>query len=126
MPAANTEIVHHCLSFQPTYSFRSLPSLAMFAKSFFSFVFIAHAFAAPASQGMTISNTAQQKAVQMCGAAQSVVLTDTPWIVYNMFYNQAQTKGSMCTGYDSVSTGSDGNKKIKWSAVTNIEYVKAT
>lgn len=62
----------------------------------------------------------------MCGAAQNIVLTDTPWIVYNMFYNQAQTKGSMCTGYSSVSTATNGIKKIKWSAVTDIDYVKAT
>lgn len=62
----------------------------------------------------------------MCGTSQNIVLTDTPWIVYNMFYNAAQTSGSMCTGYESVSTGSNGNKVIKWSAVTDINYVKAT
>ena len=82
--------------------------------------------AAPAPQGITISDTIKQKPIQMCGTAQNVVLTDTPWIVYNMFYNQAQTKGSMCTGYNSVSLGSNGNKQIKWNAVTTIDYVKAT
>jgi hypothetical protein len=86
----------------------------------------APALAAPAPQGITISNSATQVPIKMCGTAQNIVLTDTPWIVYNMFYNQAQTKGSMCTAYDSVSAGSDGNKKIKWSAVTDIDYVKAT
>ncbi|CAN9093489.1 hypothetical protein CUC08_Gglean008160 [Alternaria sp. MG1] len=86
----------------------------------------APALAVPSPQGVTISNSATQAPIKMCGTAQNVVLTDTPWIVYNMFYNSAQTKGSMCTAYDSVSTGSDGNKKIKWSAVTDIDYVKAT
>jgi xyloglucan-specific endo-beta-1,4-glucanase len=86
----------------------------------------APALAVPSPQGVTISNSATQAPIKMCGTAQNVVLTDTPWIVYNMFYNSAQTKGSMCTAYDSVSTGSDGNKKIKWSAVTDIGYVKAT
>ncbi|KAF2029771.1 concanavalin A-like lectin/glucanase [Setomelanomma holmii] len=87
---------------------------------------VALASAAPTPQGITISDTTKQAPIQMCGTAQNVVLTDTPWIVYNMFYNQAQTQGSMCTGYESVSTGSDGNKEIKWSAVTDITYVKAT
>jgi xyloglucan-specific endo-beta-1,4-glucanase len=86
----------------------------------------APALAAPAPQGVTISNSATQAPIKMCGTTQNIVLTDTPWIVYNMFYNEAQTKGSMCTAYDSVSTGPDGNKKIKWSAVTDIDYVKAT
>jgi hypothetical protein len=86
----------------------------------------APALAAPAPQGITISNSATQAPIKMCGTAQNIVLTDTPWIVYNMFYNKGQTKGSMCTAYDSVSSGSDGNKKIKWSAVTDIDYVKAT
>ncbi|CAO2652672.1 Nn.00g009550.m01.CDS01 [Neocucurbitaria sp. VM-36] len=98
----------------------------MFSHALFCLALVALAFAAPAPQGITISDSVTQKPITMCGTAQNVVLTDTPWIVYNMFYNQAQTKGSMCTGYDSVSTGSDGNKKIKWSAVTDIDYVKAT
>ncbi|KAH7351442.1 concanavalin A-like lectin/glucanase domain-containing protein [Pyrenochaeta sp. MPI-SDFR-AT-0127] len=98
----------------------------MYSKVLFSLALVAPAFTAPTPQGITISDTIKQKPITMCGTSQNVVLTDTPWIVYNMFYNQAQTKGSMCTGYDSVSTGSDGNKKIKWSAVTDIDYVKAT
>ena len=87
---------------------------------------VASSFASPAPQGITISDSTKQEPIQMCGAAQNVVLTDTPWIVYNMFYNQAQTKGSMCTGYESVSTGADGVKKIKWNAITDIDYVQAT
>lgn len=98
----------------------------MSIRSLFGLALVAQALAAPAPQGITLSDSTKQKPIQMCGAAQNVVLTDTPWIVYNMFYNQAQTQGSMCTGYNSVSTGSDGNKKIKWSAVTDITYVKAT
>lgn len=98
----------------------------MFTNTLFYLALVAPILAAPAPQGITLSDSVKQKPIQMCGKAQNVVLTDTPWIVYNMFYNQAQTKGSMCTGYNSVSTGADGNKKIKWSAVTDIDYVKAT
>jgi xyloglucan-specific endo-beta-1,4-glucanase len=98
----------------------------MLSLALLSLALVAPALAAPSPQGVTISNSATQKSITMCGSAQNIVLTDTPWIVYNMFYNQAQTKGSMCTAYSSVSTGSDGNKKIKWSAVTDIVYVKAT
>ena len=98
----------------------------MFSNALFCLALVAPVLAAPAPQGITISDSTKQKPIQMCGAAQNVVLTDTPWIVYNMFYNQAQTKGSMCTGYESVSTASDGTKKIKWNAVTDIAYVKAT
>lgn len=97
----------------------------MLANILLSLALAAPAFASPAPQGITISDSIKQKPIQMCGAAQNVVLTDTPWIVYNMFYNQAQTKGSMCTGYESVST-TNGVKKIKWNAVTDIDYVKAT
>ncbi|KAH7062975.1 concanavalin A-like lectin/glucanase domain-containing protein [Paraphoma chrysanthemicola] len=98
----------------------------MSIRTLFSLALVAQTFAAPAPQGITLSDSTKQQPIQMCGKAQNVVLTDTPWIVYNMFYNQAQTKGSMCTGYDSVSTGANGNKNIKWSAVTDIDYVKAT
>jgi hypothetical protein len=98
----------------------------MSIRTLFSLALVAQTLAAPAPQGITLSDSIKQQPIQMCGKAQNVVLTDTPWIVYNMFYNQAQTKGSMCTGYDSVSTGANGNKNIKWSAVTDIDYVKAT
>jgi hypothetical protein len=119
----------------PSHSFflcsvlRSIPlvSIAMLSLALLTAALVASsAFAAPAPAGVTLSNSATQKPITMCGTAQNIVLTDTPWIVYNMFYNQGQTKGSMCTAYSSVSTGSDGNKKIKWSAVTDIAYVKAT
>ncbi|KAF2826472.1 concanavalin A-like lectin/glucanase [Ophiobolus disseminans] len=98
----------------------------MLKNALLSLALVAPAFALPAPQGITISDTIKQKPIQMCGVAQNVVLTDTPWIVYNMHYNKALTKGSMCTGYESVSTGANGLKKIKWNAVTDIEYVKAT
>lgn len=98
----------------------------MLLQALLCLVLIASAFAAPAPQGIVISDSIQQKPITICGAAQNVVLTDTPWIVYNMFYNQAQTKGSMCTGYNSVTTGSHGNKQIHWSAITTIEYIRNT
>ncbi|KAI8940569.1 hypothetical protein NX059_004246 [Plenodomus lindquistii] len=98
----------------------------MLTNVLFYLALVAPILAAPSPQGVTLSDSVKQQPIKMCGAAQNVVLTDTPWIVYNMFYNQAQTKGSMCTGYESVTTGTDGTKKINWSAVTDIDYVKAT
>jgi hypothetical protein len=75
---------------------------------------------------MVISTSTAQGATQLCGATDSIVLTDTPWIVDNLFYNAAQSKGTQCTNYDSITTGTDGNKNIIWSSVTNIEYVEST
>jgi hypothetical protein len=83
------------------------------------------AIAAPAPAGPTLSNSGSQKQLKMCGTQQNIVLTDTPWIVYNMWYNQGRTKGSMCTQYNSVS-GSGANQKIKWSAITDIQKVQGT
>lgn len=95
----------------------------MLTKTLFSLALVAPTLALPA---MVISDTTKQKATSLCGVSDSVVLTDTPWIVFNMMYNQALTVGTQCTNYDRVATGSDGNKKITWSAVSNIDYVKAT
>ncbi|KAJ4355955.1 uncharacterized protein N0V89_003980 [Didymosphaeria variabile] len=77
-------------------------------------------------QPMVISDSTKQKATQLCGTDDSIVLTDTPWIIYNMFYNAAQSKGTQCTNYDHVSTSLSGGKEIVWSAVTNIDYVSST
>lgn len=99
----------------------------MFTKILFSLALAAPLLALPAPQpGMVISDTTKQKATSLCGVSDSVVLTDTPWIVFNMMYNQALTVGTQCTNYDHVSTAADSNKKISWSAVSNIDYVKAT
>ncbi|KAF2132679.1 glycoside hydrolase family 12 protein [Dothidotthia symphoricarpi CBS 119687] len=98
----------------------------MFSKAALFMALVVPALASPTPQAVTLGTSATQKPTQLCGKASNVALTDTPWIVYNMFYNQAQTVGTQCTNYDHVSTGSDGNKKITWSSVTNIEYVKAT
>ncbi|KAF1831032.1 concanavalin A-like lectin/glucanase [Decorospora gaudefroyi] len=100
----------------------------MLSLALFTAALVAPALAAPAPapQGITLSNSATQAPITMCGTAQNIVLTDTPWIVYNMFYNQRQTRGSMCTAYSSVSKPSNGNKLIKWAAVTDIDYVQST
>lgn len=99
----------------------------MLTKTLLSLALAAPLLALPAPQpGMVISNTGKQKATSLCGVSDSVVLTDTPWIVFNMMYNQALTVGKQCINYDSVSTGTDGTKKIKWSAVSTIDYVKKT
>ncbi|KAI5207382.1 endoglucanase-1 precursor [Aureobasidium subglaciale] len=89
----------------------------------------APAFAAPSSmakKSQIINTSAKQAAIDLCGTADNVVLYDTPWIVYNMFYGAAGSVGTQCTRYDHVETPTTGNKKIVWSSETNIEYVKAT
>ena len=75
---------------------------------------------------MVVSTSTKQSATQLCGKSDSIVLTDTPWIIDNLFYGQAQSVGTQCTNYDHVTTASNGNKEIVWSAVTNIDYVKST
>ncbi|THV74061.1 endoglucanase-1 precursor [Aureobasidium pullulans] len=85
--------------------------------------------AAPSSmvkKSQIITTSAKQAAVDLCGTADNLVLYDTPWIVYNMFYGAASSVGTQCTRYDHVVTPSTGNKEIVWSAETNIQYVKAT
>jgi hypothetical protein len=77
-------------------------------------------------QPMVISDSTKQAATQLCGKDDSIVLTDTPWIIYNMFYNQAQAVGTQCTNYDHVETASEGNQNIIWSSVTDIEYIEST
>ncbi|KAJ4992437.1 family 12 glycoside hydrolase [Stagonosporopsis vannaccii] len=104
----------------------TLPFVTMLAQALLSLALVAPTLALPAPQPMVISDTTKQKATSLCGISDSVVLTDTPWIVFNMMYNQALTVGTQCTNYDHVATGADGNKKITWSAVSNIDYVKST
>ncbi|KZM26830.1 Xyloglucan-specific endo-beta-1,4-glucanase [Ascochyta rabiei] len=98
----------------------------MFTKALLSLALVAPILALPAPLPMVISDTTKQKATSLCGVSDSVVLTDTPWIVFNMMYNQALTKGTQCTNYDHVATGSNGNKQITWSAVSTIDYVQST
>jgi xyloglucan-specific endo-beta-1,4-glucanase len=98
----------------------------MYARALLSLALVAPILALPAPQPMVISDTTKQKATSLCGVSDSVVLTDTPWIVFNMMYNQALTVGTQCTNYDHVATGSNDNKQITWSAVSNIDYVQST
>ncbi|RAL62076.1 hypothetical protein DID88_002562 [Monilinia fructigena] len=43
-----------------------------------------------------------------------------------MLYNAKLIEGSQCTYYDSVITGSDGTKEVKWNSETDITYVENT
>ncbi|KAJ8118159.1 hypothetical protein OPT61_g812 [Boeremia exigua] len=98
----------------------------MLTKILLSLALVAPILALPAPQPMVITDTTKQKATSLCSVSDSIVLTDTPWIVFNMMYNQALTVGTQCTKYDSVATGADNVKKIKWSAESKIDYVKST
>lgn len=102
---------------------------SFFAKVLTIGALAAPAFAAPSSlvkKSQIISTSAKQAAIDLCGTSDNLVLYDTPWIVYNMFYDAAGSVGTQCTRYDHVEAPATGDKKIVWSSETNIEYVKAT
>ncbi|KAG9566081.1 putative endoglucanase-1 precursor, partial [Aureobasidium melanogenum] len=102
---------------------------SFFAKALTIGALAGPAFAAPSSmvkKSQIINTSAKQAAIDLCGTSDNLVLYDTPWIVYNMFYDAAGSVGTQCTRYDHVETPATGNKKIIWSSETNIEYVKAT
>lgn len=72
------------------------------------------------------STTSAVAAQDLCGNNGNLILPNTPWIVYNMLYNAAQTVGTQCTAYDSQVTAADGTKQVKWSSETNIDLVQGT
>ncbi|KAF2138377.1 glycoside hydrolase family 12 protein [Aplosporella prunicola CBS 121167] len=89
------------------------------------------ALAATGSAMPTFSSLAARAAEQgpanLCGMPnESLILTGTPWIVFNMMYNSGQIVGSACTGYTGTETGKDGNLKVNWNSTWAIDYVKAT
>lgn len=84
------------------------------------------ALAASTSALPTLQKRAQA-AENLCGMPDdSLILTGTPWIVYNMMYNSAQIEGSACTGYVGTTTDANGNPAVKWNSTWNIEYVQST
>ena len=100
---------------------------SFFAKALALGALAAPAFASPmGKRSQIISTSATQASTDLCGTADNLVLYDTPWIVYNMWYAASSSVGTQCTRYDSVKTPTTGNKEIVWSSETDIEYVKAT
>lgn len=75
----------------------------------------------------TFSRRATQAATDLCGMPDDyLILSGTPWIVYNMMYNSQDVVGTSCTGYQSHGTNSDGNPAVTWNSTWNIEYVEST
>jgi len=75
----------------------------------------------------SIAKRATTAAANLCGMPDDyLVISGTPWIVYNMMYNSDDIVGSACTGYEGTETGADGNLKINWNSTWNIEYVEST
>lgn len=74
----------------------------------------------------TFKTTSSQAASDHCGDTDYVVLTDTPWIVYNMLYNADEMVGTQCTNYQTAGTLANGEQEVVWNSVTNIEYVEST
>lgn len=65
-------------------------------------------------------------ATDICDATGYMILSGTPWIVDNMFYDSAGSVGTQCTNYQSQTTDAAGNPAVVWSSVTDIEYVEST
>ncbi|KAI9741162.1 MAG: hypothetical protein M1834_002875 [Cirrosporium novae-zelandiae] len=96
--------------------------------SFFKITALA-ALAAPVAYTMPLfSRATAQSSEYLCGISDSVILSDTPWIVYNMLYNSASmtSSDSQCTYYDTWATSSSGTQTVTWGSATNIEYVEST
>ncbi|QSZ32436.1 hypothetical protein DSL72_002010 [Monilinia vaccinii-corymbosi] len=73
-----------------------------------------------------LNTRATQASKDLCGDRESIILENSPWIVFNMLYNKKYMQGSQCTYYDQIVTGSDGTKEVKWNSETDITYVKST
>jgi hypothetical protein len=71
------------------------------------------------------ATTTTQASTDLCGDSDYIILDNTPWIVYNMLYNAAETVGTQCTYFDKTTTSGD-TQEVVWSSETNIEYVEAT
>lgn len=61
----------------------------------------------------------------LCTDNGNLLLPGTPYIVYNMLYNAAQTVGTQCTAYVSQST-TNNTQLVNWSSTTHIEDIAAT
>ena len=62
----------------------------------------------------------------LCGNNQNLIISGTPWIVFNMFYNAARSVGTQCTNYLGQTTSSSGQKQIQWASETNIQRADST
>jgi hypothetical protein len=80
----------------------------------------------PSSPALSRATSSVQAASDHCGVQDYVILTGTPWIVYNMLYNADEMVGTQCTNYETVETAANGNPEVVWSSVTDIEYVEST
>ena len=75
----------------------------------------------------SLMNRAATAAKNLCGTPNdSLIISGTPWIVFNMMYNYQQIVGSVCTGFTGLVTGSDGLQKCGWNSTWNIAKVSST
>jgi xyloglucan-specific endo-beta-1,4-glucanase len=73
---------------------------------------------ASASPSPTIKSRATS--TQLCGEPNaSLIIPNSPWIVFSMNYAYTKIDGSTCVTYDSVSGPGDA-QKIKWSTSRDI------
>ncbi|KAF2089948.1 glycoside hydrolase family 12 protein [Saccharata proteae CBS 121410] len=74
-----------------------------------------------------LSRSNTQSAANLCGMPDDyLILSGTPWIVYNMMYDYEEIEGSVCTGYQDTVTGDDGNMQVVWNSTWSIDYVEST
>ncbi|CAI7618535.1 unnamed protein product [Penicillium bialowiezense] len=97
------------------YSFKQLIVLAALPLA-------QNAFALPSLSGLL---SRAQASTNLCGDYDNLILSNTPWIVYNMLYNAAQIVGTQCTNYEGT-TSVNGTNEVLWSSVTDIDYVEST
>ncbi|KAL9094263.1 MAG: hypothetical protein Q9165_003403 [Trypethelium subeluteriae] len=76
----------------------------------------------------TVSALPSKRSTSFCGKSDSQVISGTPWIVFNMLYNQdlMSSSDSWCTVYDSTTTSSAGVQEIEWGSTSSISPASDT
>ncbi|KAI9663158.1 MAG: hypothetical protein M1821_008206 [Bathelium mastoideum] len=77
---------------------------------------------------VSISAFPSKRSTNFCGESDSQVISGTPWIVFNMLYNEdlMSSSDSWCTVYDSLATSSTGVQEIKWGSTSSISPASDT
>ncbi|KAI9695952.1 MAG: hypothetical protein M1820_008364 [Bogoriella megaspora] len=80
------------------------------------------------SLAATASALPSRRSTSFCSKTDYQVISGTPWIVYNMLYNQdlMSSSDSWCTLYDSTDTSAAGVKEIKWGSTSSISSASDT
>lgn len=86
-------------------------------------VLLALAAVASAIPTDLVSKRASTPASNLCGDPNAyTIVPGTPWIVFSMNYNvqYLDSPNEICTGFEGLVTGSDGQQKVAWNSTWNI------